>query len=311
MALILVTGARGAIGRHVVAAAKARGDVVAGVGHGAWAGDAGLPAIDHWVNGGVDSDNLGQLVREAGVPDVIVHLAGGSLVGASIASPGEDFRRTVTGSQHLLEWQRAEAPDASLVVASSAAVYGDGHPGAIAESTPTAPSSPYGTHKAMVEMLVRSYSRHFGVRAAIVRLFSVYGPGLRKQLIWEVANRLSGGEQQISLGGSGRERRDFVYVGDAATMLLDAARLADTTAPALNGCTGEGIEIASLAASIGKHFGSPQFSFSGRSRSGDPHSLVGDPSFARQSGLLSNTSLAAGVASTIGWIKGLPGNEAR
>lgn len=311
MALIFVTGARGSIGRHVVAAARARSFSVAGVGHGAWTGDSGLPKIDYWINGGVDADNLGRLVRDAGMPDAIIHLAGGSLVGASISSPAEDYRRTVTGSQQLLEWQRTEAPEARLVIASSAAVYGDGHVSAIAETAPIAPTSPYGTHKAMAEMLARSYARQFGIRAAVVRLFSVYGPGLRKQLVWDIASRLAGGEREFSLSGSGMERRDFVYVADAAAMLLEAVELAEADAPAFNGCSGTGTEIAGLVKRIGGHFAGAAFEFSGQPRPGDPHSLVGEPSLSRHVGLSVKTDLDEGIAATIEWIKSLPTVEPR
>jgi UDP-glucose 4-epimerase len=309
LALIFVTGARGAIGRHVVTLARARGDTVAGVGHGAWSGDNGLPQINYWINGGINADNLTRLVRDAGPPDAIIHLAGGSLVGTSMSSPAEDFRRTVTASQRLLEWQRTDAAQARLVIASSAAVYGDGHTGRIAETAHIAPTSPYGTHKAMVEMLARSYARQFGIRATIVRLFSVYGPGLRKQLIWDIASRLAVGEPHLTLGGSGKECRDFVYIVDAAAMLLDAAELADTTAPIFNGCGGEGVEISSLADLIGGHFARATFDFSGRVRLGDPRSLVGEASVSRRAGLLVKTALTTGIATTINWIKGLPQAE--
>ncbi len=142
-----------------------------------------------WVNGSVDSDNLANIARTVGLPDAVIHLAGGSLVGPSIANPGEDFRRTVQAMQHLLEWLRLANPAARVVVASSAAVYGDGHMQPISETAAYAPTSPYGTHKAMAEMLCRSYGRQYGMQIALVRLFSVYGPGLRKQLIWDLGRR--------------------------------------------------------------------------------------------------------------------------
>jgi len=311
LALIFVTGGRGAIGREVVAAARVRGHSVAGVGYGAWLGDNELPKIDHWLDGGVDSDNLSRLTDSAGNPDVIVHLAGGSLVGASISNPSEDFRRTVTGTQKLLEWQRREAPQTRLVMVSSAAVYGDGHSGSIPETTPPMPTSPYGTHKAMAEALARSYADRFGIRVAIVRLFSVYGPGLRKQLIWDLASRLASGERRFSLAGSGKERRDFVYVADAAEILLDAIDLAEASAPTFNGCGGAGTEIGRLVSLIGDHFAGAKFDFSGEPRPGDPYSLVGDPSLSGRAGLSVKTDLETGIGATVEWIKGLPRAELR
>ncbi len=200
---ILVTGARGAIGRSVVHAARGSGKIVTGLGHGTWSGDHELPFIDGWLNGDVTSDNLSALARLYGVPDAIVHLAGGSHVGMSIEQPTEDFQRTVVAAQHLFEWVRVAAPKIKLVIASSAAVYGAGHDGPICESAAYDPASPYGSHKAMMEILARGYARQFSLNIAILRIFSVYGPGLRKQLIWEVADQLARGERLINLSGTG------------------------------------------------------------------------------------------------------------
>ena len=260
MTRILVTGAHGAIGRHVVALARKRGHHVTGIGHGVWSGDAELPPIDAWINGDIYADNLA-LVADFGTPEIVVHLAGGSLVGASIALPDEDFRRTVGSAQHLMEWLRAKAPGTRLVIASSAAVYGDGFAGPIDENAIFRPASPFGTHKAMIELLARCYASQFRLRIAVVRLFSVYGPGLRKQLIWELGNRLLCGERQLTLGGTGEEQRDFLYIADAANMLLDAADRADHQASAYNGCTGIATTIAELARLMTTGFPGAEFEF--------------------------------------------------
>lgn len=201
--IVLVTGARGSIGQHVVTVAKRRGAEVLGLGHGAWCGGLNLPEIDRWVNGDITLDNLDVLVGQYAAPDVIVHLAGGSHVSSSIERPAEDFRRTVFGAQNLLEWIRTRSLDSKLVVASSAAVYGNAALSPISEEATFAPTSPYGTHKAMVELLVRTYACQYGLNASIVRLFSVYGPGLRKQLVYELFLRLRSGEREIVLGGTG------------------------------------------------------------------------------------------------------------
>lgn len=304
MALILITGARGAIGRGTVALAKARGHTVIGLGHGAWSGDSGLPPIDRWFNGEIDSDNLDALAHASGTPDIIIHLAGGSLVGPSISHPGEDFRRTVESSQRLLLWMRASAPAARLVVASSAAIYGDGHTGPIPEIAAASPTSPYGTHKAIMEMLCRSFARDFGLNIALLRLFSVYGQGLRKQLIWDLAARLHRRESPIVLGGTGEETRDFLYVDDAAAMLLDAAGQADQTAPAFNGCSGQATRIAALTGAVARAFSTGAPAFSGQSRQGDPVHLVGDARRSQAAGLIAATGLEEGLVRTIRWIKG-------
>lgn len=301
MKLIFVTGARGAIGRQIVALARSRGYRVAGLGHGAWSGDD-LPPIDTWINGDVSADNLSALMRAEGRPDIVIHLAGGSLVGNSILHPGEDFRRSVEGAQRLFEWLRISSAATRLVVASSAAVYGSGHAQPITEAAPYAPTSPYGTHKAMVEMLACSYARQYGLAVAIVRLFSVYGRGLRKQLIWEIGRRLSTGERLIKLDGTGGEQRDFVHISDAARILLAAAGHADASSPQFNGCSGQGINISSLVERFASRFTNIVAEFSGHVRAGDPAYLVGNPERSRKAGLATQMTLDEGMIDTLDWI---------
>src|SRR4029077_722043 len=146
-------------------------------------------------------------------------------VGASLQAPLEDFTRTTNSTATLLEWLRNYSPRSKLVVASSAAVYGDTQGVPAAESRPPAPVSPYGYHCLMFEQLCQEYSQVFGLHTAVVRLFSVYGEGLRKQLLWDCAGKLVAPGERIELGGTGEEVRDWVHVDDAVAMLAGIARL--------------------------------------------------------------------------------------
>ena len=105
------------------------------------------------LRGGVRprSEALDLLMAAQGTPDVVYHLAGGSSVGASLQAPSEDFRRTTISTALLLEWLRTKAPQAKLVCASSAAVYGDTGGLPATETYAPLPVSPYGHHKLMME----------------------------------------------------------------------------------------------------------------------------------------------------------------
>src|SRR6516162_4694928 len=182
---VWITGAHGFIGRYLVRELADRGETVHGVGHGAFdEPDRCRLGLRTWFNGEIDAANLNALAAAHGRPSKVFHLAGGSSVRLSIERPFEDFSRTVTSTARLLEWLRGFAPQCRLIVASSAAVYGANHVGPISEDATLTPMSPYGEHKLMMEQLCRSYARSFGIGCAVVRLFSVYGPNLRKQLLW-------------------------------------------------------------------------------------------------------------------------------
>lgn len=276
MNLSLVTGAAGAIGGHVARRLVAQGDTVIGIGHGALPADV---ALADWINGDITADNLGVLTARHGAPRRVIHLAGGSSVGPSLAAPAEDFARTVGATVNLLEWTRQQAPCASVVLASSAAVYGNAAAGPIRDDAPRAPLSPYGAHKAMMESAAASWAGNFGLHVVSVRLFSVYGPGLRKQLVWEVLNRLARGERRLILGGTGLETRDWLHIEDAASMLVAAADLASARALGFNGCTGTPVSVRDTVLALAQGFGvDVELVFNGQERAGDPSHLVGQPS---------------------------------
>lgn len=304
--IVWVTGARGFIGRHVVAAYAAEGHVVAGLGHGAWTeASQRQTGLNLWLNGDITHANLDALAVAVGSPDVVVHLAGGSLVGPSFAQPAEDLRRSVVAAADLAEWVRLRAPDARIVLSSSAAVYGAGHNGLIGERATCQPFSPYGFHKRMAELALESYARSFGLRVAVVRFFSVYGPGLRKQLLWDCCNRLAAAPRQLTLGGQGTELRDWLHVADAARLLQLVAVHADTNYRVINGGTGVGTSIRSVASGLSGAWGMEQLplEFSGVARAGDPASLIADASSAHSLGWLPQVTLSQGLESYVRWFR--------
>jgi UDP-glucose 4-epimerase len=302
-----ITGAHGFIGRHLARECRARGWRVAGLGHGAWdEGEAERWGLSRWVRGEVAHDSLDLLLATAPPPDFIFHLAGGSSVGLSVAAPDEDFRRTVTSTAEVLRWMTRVSPRSVLVLASSAAVYGTAGPAVIPESHPCAPCSPYGQHKRIAEMLGVSFARRRGARVAIVRMFSVYGPHLKKQLLWDLCMRLARAPEEVLLSGTGTETRDFLHVEDAARLLADrAARAGDAPGRIVNGGTGVATSVREVAERVVAAWGrSTTVRFTARSRPGDPMSLVADVRAARDAGWSPRVSLAEGVAGYVSWFRG-------
>jgi UDP-glucose 4-epimerase len=308
---VWVTGGNGFIGRNLIRLLADRGRAVHGIGHGliddAECGRLGLLS---WINGEIEAANLDVLAKRSGLPTAVFHLAGGSSVGLSIAQPYEDFSRTVGGTARLLEWLRRSAPACRLVAASSAAVYGAHHAGPIPEAAETLPVSPYGHHKLMMEQLCRSFAVSYGLSSVAVRLFSVYGRGLRKQLLWDIGLRLRGGERMLTLGGTGAELRDWVHVRDAARLL---ATMADMPQPdafqVINGGSAIGTSVADVAQTFVKSWGGEgdiAVRFSGAGRQGDPFSMVADGTRLRGLPFSFETALSNGIADTVAWLKGLP-----
>jgi UDP-glucose 4-epimerase len=203
----------------------------------------------------------------------------------------------------VLEFLRTRAPRAVLVFLSSAAVYGNAAAGAIPEGAPAAPLSPYGTHKQLAEQLCTSHARNFGLRTIVLRLFSVYGPGLRKQLLWDACNRLTTEAPEFS--GTGGELRDWLHVSDAAALIQAIAGASGATHTIFNGGTGAGTAVSEVLAELAAALGTCAPRFSGKQRPGDPTSLVADASRARALGWSPRHDWRHGVREYAGWFRSL------
>ena len=297
----IVTGAGGFIGSHVAAALVKRGWRVGAAGHRGRA-CAGIHE-QHW--GTLDVEGLKSLAEKLGPISAIVHCAGGSSVGPSLQDPARDFERTVTSTLRVLEFMRAHAPAARLILLSSAAVYGAANVEPLHEELTRRPISPYGKHKAIAEDHVAQWAAQFGFSFATLRLFSVYGAGLRKQLLWELSRRAMAKEDPLTLFGTGEERRDFIAVDDAVALIVRAADRKLEPPAVMNGGSGQGTSVRELAEMLLAALGCEQHvRFSGEAKAGDPVTMVADVRKARAFGFAPAVSLNQGLAAYADWVRG-------
>jgi UDP-glucose 4-epimerase len=190
---------------------------------------------------------------------------------------------------------RTSNSTAHLTSASSAAVYGSQQRGQIPPTASTHPFSPYGHHKLMMEQLCRSYSEAFGIRCVIVRLFSVYGPWLRKQLLWDICSQLEHGADRIELGGTGNELRDWIEIRDVVKILEAASAIDSESVTVLNGGTGLPVPVKRVAEVVIREWGSP----------GDPFSLISTPTSFVDRNVSCEIGLDEGIATYVKWFKKL------
>jgi UDP-glucose 4-epimerase len=222
-----------------------------------------------------------------------------------LADPDEDRRRSVGVLEQVLDYLRHHAPGARLIFPSSAAVYG--HAGGPAlEDTALDPISPYGRHKAMAEALIAEAASALGLDAVIIRFFSAYGPGLRKQLLWELGQRLAARPAEVELSGTGDETRDFLFVDDATALIGLAAGLERRDEPwVLNGGAGEAVSVRQVAQGLAEALGAlSRILFNGIDREGDPRSLVADIGRAAALGFRPRVGLDEGLARYARWFSG-------
>lgn len=202
---ILVTGASGFIGRHVVAALEAAGETVIGL-------DIREQSRAGWfVQGDIrNADRLCNVVHNLR-PDAVIHLAARVGVRESVADPSGYLETNVLGSLNVLEACRLNGVQ-QLVMASTSSVYGNA-PHQVETATPQ-PLSPYAASKLGMEALAQAYHALYGMNIAVLRLFSVYGEGIRPDLmIARLMDSLALGTE-VTLFNEGDLYRDWTYVGD-------------------------------------------------------------------------------------------------
>jgi UDP-glucose 4-epimerase len=168
----LVTGAYGFIGRALRSRLEAEGTRVFGLSRSARGTDTVTADLGRDPNVQLDD------IR----PDAVFHLAG--RVHAMDRGPdaeAEHIRVTVEGTQHLLH-AAAEAGASAFVFFSTCAVMPEGSASELDETTPPAPSTPYGRAKLRAEELVLAMNAKGGMRTVCLRLPMVYGPGHKGHL---------------------------------------------------------------------------------------------------------------------------------
>jgi dTDP-glucose 4,6-dehydratase len=146
--------------------------------------------------------------------DVIINFAAESHVDRSIEDPDLFLRTNVLGTQILLEGARAAAVPLFIQI-STDEVYGSlGDTGLFTETNPLNPNSPYAASKAAADLIVRAYTKTYGLAAIITRCSNNYGPYQfpEKLIPLMVSNALE--ERDLPIYGDGLNVRDWIYVGD-------------------------------------------------------------------------------------------------
>ena len=216
---VLITGGAGFIGSHLAEQLRSAGDEPVALDNLSSGRRENLPPDVKLIEADVLGEELFRIVAD-GRFDAIVHLAGQTMVNASLADPIFDARQNILGTLQVLEAARRGGVR-RIVFASTAASYGDVPESElpILETRSLAPLSFYGLSKVAAERYLAMYRATFGLDYVVLRFANVYGErqgeggegGVISIFAWAIAEG-----EDIAVFGDGGQTRDFVYAGDIA-----------------------------------------------------------------------------------------------
>ena len=309
---VVVTGAEGFVGRHLVPLLLERGHQVFGTFLEEHPDVAGTT----WIQTDLVASASVQALFDLAQPEGIIHLAAISHVPAVESDPGKAFAANVTGLVNLLRSSADSNPN--VVVVSTGEVYGrvptERLP--IRESEPTAPMNLYGVTKACSENVALYFQRARGVRATVVRPFSQMGPGQADTFVCasfarQVARIMLGKTPPKVRVGNLDVRRDFMDARDVVRAY--AAMVERYVGPGpFNVCRGESVTIGTILNLLIEEAGVPIAVQVDKAlvRATDIEDLVGDSSVFRQAtGWRPEYTLGQSLADTLRFWTAVEGGQ--
>jgi UDP-glucose 4-epimerase len=233
--------------------------------------------------------------------EVVYHLAAQSKVRPSVEDPIRDARVNVIGTLNVLGAAASSGVRKVCFASSGGAVYGDGAKTPTKESAAKRPGSPYGISKKIVEDYFRWYRDAYGLEYSLLALANVYGPrqdpGLEGGVVAIFAQAMLN-KKRPTVFGSGRQTRDFVYVGDVCDAFIRAADGGDGLFLNIGSGTETSVlDLYDLIADLIGYKDRPEF---GPEKPGDVLKSVVDPGRAKRAlDWEAWTALEDGLAKTI------------
>ncbi|MES2777498.1 MAG: NAD-dependent epimerase/dehydratase family protein [Bacteroidota bacterium] len=297
MTSILIIGSEGFIGGHLVQHFAAKGWEV----HGADILAQSTACARYYQ---VDPKNSSYTAVFSDHPFNYCIFAGGNgSVPLSVERPFFDYEMNVYNVAKLLEDIRQHNKGCRFIHLSSAAVYGNPGYLPIDEKHPVQPVSPYGWHKYLAENLCLEYFQLHHISSISLRIFSVYGEKLRKQLFWDTYHKYLKNTAEVTLFGDGTESRDFIYIADICSAIDVVMSKAVFDGGVINVANGEETTIKhAVELFLANIDGNCQLHFNKITKEGDPKNWKADITKLRALGFIPGSSFEESIKNTVRWI---------
>lgn len=247
---ILVAGGLGFIGSHIASTLAS----IPGLTVLVYDIQAGVVTLENGSNirGDIfDFDKLVEVMRDRDVSK-IVHMIGLASIHDCEKSPDVSFKLNVSSVQNTLEAMRI-TDTKRLVFPSTAAVYGITNGPKVSELAEPKPTSVYGCHKLVAELLIQEYAENYGFDATILRLFNVYGDLEKEQGVISLFVKRALANKPLIIKG-GEQLRDFVHLNDVVEAFVHSLDNGAAYRETINVGSGVGMSIREIAEIVKNSF---------------------------------------------------------
>lgn len=232
-------------------------------------------------------------------PDTIINCAGSSSVTFSNNFPKKDYENNVGTIVELIKFTKTLSTKTKIINISSAAVYGERKNKNFFNCNPI---SNYGKNKLQAENLLKLYSTKKLFKCVNLRIFSIYGEGLKKQLLWDACNKIL--HKNYIFYGSGKEIRSWINIKDALRFIVNSEKITGYNCPAID-ISGNNFltnfKILKILFKFFKVTKNPKFLRI--NRKGDPFYQIANTNKIKKLGWKEKVSINEGILSYINWFK--------
>lgn len=252
---VLVTGADGFIGSHLVQQLLAKGYNVRALAQynsfNYWGWLEDIPQNENLqiVTGDIRDPNLCREIAQG--CNIIFHLAALIAIPYSYVAPDSYVDTNIRGTLNILQAARDAKVD-RIIVTSTSEVYGTAQYVPIDEKHPKQPQSPYSATKIAADAIAASFHNAFDLPVVIARPFNTYGPRQSaRAIIPTIISQIAAGKRTINVGDL-TPTRDFNYVTDTANGFIALAQTPDIEGQEINIATGTEISMADTLHTIAR-----------------------------------------------------------